>query len=159
MHLNYTLQHFSELTTAQLYDIMRLRQEIFIVEQNCPYLDADGKDLKAVHLMGRDNDGILISYARLLDEGISYPGYSSIGRVINAQRNRGIGAGKELMSLAVYHIGHLYPQWPVKIGAQSYLKRFYEGFGFIDTGLHYLEDGIPHMEMIRDVMQDQDGHK
>lgn len=148
MRLEYTLINFSDLSKEDLYDIMRLRQEVFVVEQNCPYLDADGKDKNAWHLMGKSADGALMTYARLLDEGVSYTGYASIGRVINAQKIRGTGAGKELMRVAIENMGRLYPQWPVKIGAQSYLKRFYEHFGFHDIGVHYLEDGIPHMEMI-----------
>ncbi len=127
---------------------MQLRQEVFVVEQDCPYLDADGKDLKAHHLLGRNDVGKIICYARLLDAGVSYPGFCSIGRVINARDVRRQGLGKELMTQAMKHIQALYPQRPVKISAQSYLKSFYEGFGFVDTGHHYMEDGIPHMEMV-----------
>ena len=148
MVITYTLKYFTDLTLDELYEIMQLRQEVFVVEQECPYLDADGKDKKAYHLLGRDEKGSLRTYARLLDEGISYPGFSSIGRVINAKEIRGLGTGRELIRKAIETILQLYPQWPVKIGAQSYLQKFYENAGFVGNGVHYLEDGIPHMEMV-----------
>lgn len=150
MELSFSLKHFQELSLSELYEIMTLRQDVFVVEQNCPYLDTDGKDLQAYHLMGRNGEGKLVCYARLLDEGVSYKGFCSIGRVINAREVRRQGVGKELMTRAIRHITELYPLWPVKIGAQSYLKTFYESFGFMDMGVPYLEDGIPHMEMILD---------
>jgi ElaA protein len=148
MDITYTLKYFTELTLDELYALMQLRQEVFVVEQECPYLDADGKDKKAYHLLGRDENGTLRTYARLLDEGTSYPGFASIGRVINAKEIRGLGTGRELIRKSIETIHQLYPEWPVKIGAQTYLQKFYEDAGFVDIGVHYLEDGIPHMQMI-----------
>jgi ElaA protein len=146
MTITYT--PFKQLTVHQLYDIMALRQEVFIVEQNCPYLDADGKDQDSWHLMIHDDAGKLIAYTRLLPRGLAYPEYASIGRVVSSPAARGTGIGKHLMQLSIEQCRILFPNDPIKIGAQSYLLRFYEGFGFYSTGENYLEDGIPHTKMI-----------
>jgi ElaA protein len=148
MELTYTCTHFNDLSLAELYAIMKLRQEVFVVEQNCPYLDADGKDLDAYHIQGKDNTGNVHCYTRLLAPGVSYQSYSSIGRVINSQQVRGQGQGKKLMKYSIDTIKRLYPNDKVKIGAQAYLKKFYEDLGFEDLGTPYLEDGIPHIKMI-----------
>ncbi len=146
--LNFSCLPFHQLSPFELYEIMALRQEVFIVEQNCPYLDADGKDLASWHLTGRDTSGKLICYTRLLPEGVAYDDYVSIGRVVSAPSARGTGAGKILMQRSIEMCAHLFGNRPVKIGAQSYLVKFYEGFGFRSTGEEYLEDGIPHTKMI-----------
>lgn len=146
--VDYTCKPYTELTLDELYEILRARQEVFIVEQNCPYQDADGKDKYAHHLMGRSDDGALHCYTRLLPPGVSYEGYCSIGRVISSLRVRGQGQGKKLMEESISRISKLYPGVSVKIGAQAYLKRFYESFGFVDMGEPYLEDGIPHLIMV-----------
>jgi ElaA protein len=146
--IQYTMKHFDELSLTELYEIMRLRQEIFVVEQNCPYVDADRVDLKAHHYMGKDKEGILHTYTRLIAPGDVYDGYSSIGRVVNSAAIRGHGAGKTLMSNSIQIIKTLYPDHPIKIGAQCYLQRFYESIGFVDIDQRYIEDGIPHMKMV-----------
>ena len=146
--LRFSCLPFDALTTRELYEIMALRQEVFVVEQNCPYLDADGKDLQSWHLMGRNAEGVLLAYTRLLPEGVSYPGYTSIGRVVSSPVARGTGAGKEIMQRSIAMCRHLFGPIPIKIGAQSYLLRFYESLGFISTGEEYLEDGIPHTKMV-----------
>lgn len=146
--LFYSCHPFAQLTPVELYEIMALRQEVFIVEQNCPYLDADGRDLQAWHLCGRDAGGKLMAYARLLPAGVSYEHYPSIGRVVSAPAIRGSGAGRELLLHSIGMCRHLFGPAPVKIGAQTYLLRFYESFGFRSTGEEYLEDGIPHTGMI-----------
>jgi ElaA protein len=146
--LHFTCQTFADLPLLELYEIMALRQEVFIVEQNCPYLDADGKDPFAWHLQGRDGEGRLACYARLLPAGVSYPDYPSIGRVVSAPPARGTGAGRELMRQSIAACRSLFGPVPIKIGAQTYLLRFYESFGFRSTGEEYLEDGIPHTKMI-----------
>lgn len=146
--INYTCTSFEMLTVKELYDIMRLRQEVFVVEQNCPYLDADGKDLYGFHVMGKDDDGKLRCCTRLLPQGVSYDGFVSIGRVANSLDVRGTGEGKRLMNYSIDKIRVLYPGIPIKIGAQSYLKSFYESLGFVDIGIPYLEDGIPHIVMV-----------
>jgi len=146
--LSYSCLPFSSLTLQELYAIMAVRQEVFIVEQNCPYLDADGLDLKAWHLLGRDAAGALLAYTRLIPTGLVYPGYCSIGRVLSAANARGSGAGRAVMQRSIDLCRHLFGEAPIKIGAQSYLLRFYESFGFISTGEDYLEDGIPHTKMV-----------
>lgn len=148
--LTYDCKFFEELTLKELYALMQLRQEVFVVEQNCPYLDADGKDKYGYHVMAWDEDGVLHCCTRLLPEGISYDGYTSIGRVVNSIAVRGTGHGKILMEYSIEKIKDLYPNFPIKIGAQSYLKHFYESLGFVDIGIDYLEDGIPHMIMVLD---------
>jgi ElaA protein len=149
MNIQFKCVPFQELSTSELYEIMALRQEVFIVEQNCPYLDADGKDRYAWHLLCRQEDGKLIAYTRLLPKGISYPDYPSIGRVVNSPEVRGQGVGIVLMEKSIALCRHLFGNEPIKIGAQRYLKTFYEERGFVSTGEEYLEDGIPHLKMIR----------
>lgn len=140
-------QFFDDLTAHELYAIMRLRSEVFVLEQQCLYQDADNKDLSAYHLMIRDGD-TLIAYARLLPPGISYE-YMSIGRVISKQDYRRKGAGRLLMKEAIKACHELFGVGPIRIGAQLYLKKFYESFGFVQTGEVYLEDDIEHIEMTR----------
>jgi ElaA protein len=139
---------FDSLTVRELYDIMALRQEVFVVEQNCPYLDADGKDLKGWHLMLFNNEERLSAYTRLLPKGVSYDDYASIGRVVSSTHARGTGVGKAVMQESIKQMEQLFPNQLVKIGAQSYLLKFYESLGFESTGEEYLEDDIPHTSMI-----------
>ena len=150
--LRYECKPFADLTPAELYAAMALRQEVFIVEQNCAYLDADGKDLQSWHLLGRDEAGQLLAYVRILPIGISYPEYPSIGRVVTSPAARGKGYGKELMEVAIETLYRLFGPSPIKIGAQTYLLKFYESLGFRSTGEEYLEDGIPHTKMVREVL-------
>ncbi len=148
--LSFLCLPFDELAPHVLYEILALRQEVFVVEQNCPYQDCDGKDLLSWHLMGRDASGKLICYTRLLPKGVSYENHVSIGRVVSAPEARGTGAGKILIKKSIQMCRQLFGQQPIKIGAQTYLLKFYEGFGFKSTGEEYLEDGIPHTKMILD---------
>jgi ElaA protein len=148
MTIHWELKKFEALTTSELYALLQLRAEVFVVEQNCPYLDLDGKDPKSEHLMGYDAAKKLIAYARILPPHISYPEVS-IGRVVSSSSARGTGAGKQLMQQALKEIQAQYGNVPVRIGAQLYLKTFYEGFGFIQTGTEYLEDDILHIEMTK----------
>ena len=143
----WKLKSFDELTTVELYYILRLRNEVFIVEQNCPYQDLDNKDLKAWHLMGM-KENRLLAYSRLLAPGISYS-ESSIGRVVSSPMERKTGIGKKLMEESIQQIGNLFQTDIIRIGAQLYLKKFYESFGFIQDGETYLEDNIPHIIMLR----------
>lgn len=136
---------FAELTPFELYAIIRLRNEVFIVEQNCVFQDADNKDLFSHHLMLWD-DEILVAYARLLPKGLVYE-QMSIGRVISSPAYRRTGAGKILMVRAIAACKALFGDGPIKIGAQLYLKKFYESFGFVQTSDIYLEDNIEHIEM------------
>lgn len=145
--IHWLLKDYSALTTTELYAAMRLRQEIFVVEQHCPYLDADGKDAYSHHLFGYDGD-ILVAYCRIVQPGISYAEVS-IGRVVVKSNFRKFGYGHLLMQRALEAIALLYGTVPVRIGAQSYLLRFYEAHGFVQLGDEYLEDGIPHRIMLR----------
>ena len=145
--IEWQLKSFSELSTTELYSILCLRSEIFIVEQNCPYLDTDGKDFHAHHLMGYVGNE-LTAYSRLVFAGISYKEVS-IGRVVTAAKHRRKEFGKLLMQQSIIEIEKLYGKIPIRIGAQAYLKNFYEGFGFVDLNEPYMEDGIPHMIMLR----------
>ena len=146
--INWEIKSFEGLTNKELYNILHLRAEVFIVEQNCPYQDMDGKDLYALHLMGLDENYKLIAYSRLLPAGVSFK-EASIGRVITSPAARGTGAGMELMKTALQIIEDKHGKIPVRIGAQLYLKKFYERFGFAQVSEMYLEDGIEHVEMLR----------
>jgi len=144
---NVTCKAFDDLTPHELYEIMRLRNEVFVLEQLCVYQDADNKDQRSHHLMIKDN-GKLIAYARLLPPGVSYP-EMSIGRVISSPEYRRKGAGRLLMQKAIEGCHELFGEGPIRIGAQLYLKKFYESFGFVQAGDMYLEDNIEHIEMER----------
>jgi ElaA protein len=146
MELNWTLKKFEELTPTELYAIMQLRNEVFVVEQNCVYQDADNKDLKSHHFMGWDGQ-TLVAYTRLLPPGISYIA-ASIGRVVSSPQYRGKGAGRQLMQRSIAHTYDLFNCTTIKIGAQLYLKKFYESLGFTQCSDEYLEDNIPHIEML-----------
>ena len=147
--LHFECLHFSKLNTRQLYALLALRQEVFIVEQTCYYQDADGKDLDAWHLMGTDEAGNLAAYARILPKGLAYEEYPAIGRIITSAKVRRTGAGRALVARAIEECERLCGPGPIKIGAQSYLEQFYHSFGFEVVGAPYLEDGIPHLHMIR----------
>lgn len=139
---------FNDLSLQELYDIMVLRQAVFVVEQNCPYLDADGKDQKAAHVLAYDDDGDLVAYSRLLPVGISYVDAISIGRVVSSDKVRGQGIGQELMRFSIQEIYRLFGHKKLTISAQCYLIKFYESFGFQAVGETYLEDDIPHIKMV-----------
>ena len=149
MPLHWILKKFEELTPYQLYAILQLRSEVFVVEQACVYQDVDNKDQDAYHLMGFA-DNKLVAYTRLLPAGVSYKEVS-IGRVVTSPSVRGTGAGRELMKQSIYNCYNLFGQVPIKIGAQLYLKKFYESFGFRQISEVYLEDGIEHIYMLKDV--------
>jgi ElaA protein len=143
---NWACKKFQELSVDELYAILRLRSEVFVVEQNCVFLDMDNKDRHCHHLMGW-RDGLLAGYSRLVPSGISYV-ESSIGRIVTSPAARRLGVGRELLSKSIDTLYTLYGKQPVRIGAQCYLKTFYESFGFVQNGEIYLEDGIKHIEML-----------
>lgn len=143
---NWTYQHFNELSTAELYQLLELRSKVFVVEQNCIYQDLDYKDQQSWHLMGWLNNH-LVAYVRIIPPGISYA-EASIGRVITHPDFRRTGLGKELMQLAIKKTCEQFDVTSIRIGAQCYLIRFYEALGFTIFSKEYLEDGIPHVEMI-----------
>ena len=143
--INWTIKKFDELTPSELYAILRLRSEVFVVEQNCVYLDLDDKDEHCHHLMGW-KDKMLVAYTRLVPPGISYE-YPSIGRVVTSPSARQSGFGRLLMERSIEETMRLFGTSPIRIGAQLYLQRFYTSLGFITSSEIYLEDGIEHIEM------------
>jgi ElaA protein len=143
----YSVKSFDELEKIELYQILQLRSEVFVLEQNCRFQDIDNKDLKSYHLMCFA-DGVLAGYARLLPAGLSYSEIS-IGRVVTSPSFRGLGLGKELMEKSIEACQDLFKDSTIRIGAQAYLSKFYKSLGFIEKGDPYDEDGIPHIEMIR----------
>lgn len=148
MQISWKFKPFNALTLDELYAMMALRQEVFVIEQNCPYLDADGKDQFSHHLLGYDAAGDLIAHLRLVAPEVSYE-EMSFGRIVTATKHRGKGIGKLLMHEGIRQAELLYGAQANRISAQSYLIPFYEGFGFQTVGAEYLEDNIPHIEMLR----------
>jgi ElaA protein len=146
MQLTWSHKTFDELTTTELYAILQLRNEVFVVEQNCVYPDIDGKDKKSYHLMCWHNEN-LVAYTRLLPQGISFT-EASIGRVLTSIRYRGLGIGITLMEKSISLTKEIYHTNTIKIGAQLYLEKFYSGFGFKTVSEVYLEDDIEHVDML-----------
>jgi ElaA protein len=148
MDISWTIKKFEELTPAELYAILQLRSEVFVVEQNCVFQDMDNKDQGCYHLMGWA-DNKLVAYTRLIPPGAAYQ-LASIGRVVTSPSARATGAGRLLMQKSIDEIYSLFGQIPVKIGAQLYLKKFYSSLGFKQTSDVYLEDNIEHIEMTKE---------
>ncbi|MBE9540234.1 MAG: GNAT family N-acetyltransferase [Proteobacteria bacterium] len=136
---------FDELSTHQLYTVMRLRQEVFVVEQNCIYHDLDGLDIESGHILCWE-DGNLLAYLRCLKPGLSYP-QSSIGRIVVSPKARGRDLGRELVTRGIAYNFQEWPNSDIRIGAQRYLEAFYCGLGFVTDGEPYMEDGIEHVHM------------
>ena len=147
MAIQWKIKSFDDLTVHELYDFLRLRSEIFVVEQNCVYLDLDGKDKVALHLFG-EFEGKIVAHARLFKAGITFE-KSSIGRVNVDVNYRDRKWGHDLMREAIAGIKYHFGESQITIGAQLYLKKFYESHGFIQASEMYLEDDIPHIEMIK----------
>lgn len=145
-HIDWRCKHFEQLSVKELYAILQLRNEVFVVEQNCIFQDADDKDQSSWHLMGWDND-CLAGYTRLVPAGISYREVS-IGRVVSFPKMRKTGIGKKLMERSIEMVYTLWNKQPIRIGAQVYLQKFYESFGFQQCSDIYLEDNIEHIQMI-----------
>lgn len=146
MNIEFHLKYFDDLSPQELYSILQLRNEVFVVEQNCVFQDADDKDQKCYHLMGTKNEKLL-AYTRLVPPGWIYE-EASIGRVVTSPNARRENLGKELMKKSIDAIYDLFGKVDIKIGAQKYLKKFYESFGFKQVSDVYLEDGIEHIYMI-----------
>ena len=144
--VDWQLREFDGLGVHVLYELLALRQRVFCVEQDCVYLDCDGKDLRSLHLLGRDVEGRLVAYARLLAPGISFD-EASIGRVATHPDVRRGGLGRRLMVEAISRARTAFGGSPIRIGAQRYLQHFYESLGFTVASAPYDEDGIPHVEM------------
>lgn len=147
MTINWKIKRFDALSLTELYQVLALRSEVFVVEQNCVYQDVDGKDYKALHLIGSFNSAV-VGYARLFDAG-DYFENASIGRVVVGKEFRNKKCGHELMKNAIKAIFENFGTATISISAQLYLKKFYEQHGFAQIGERYLEDGIPHILMER----------
>ena len=137
---------FEELSSLELYKILQVRQEVFVLEQTCIYRDCDDKDQFAKHLFAMKNDKC-VAYARLIPPDYSYPGSSSIGRVLVHPEFRKLDYGKLLMEQAIQSLVEDYPDFPIRISGQQYLEKFYNELGFKTESDMYLEDDIPHLEM------------
>jgi len=144
--LTWRYNSFDELNLTELYAILRVRGFVFVVEQNCPYLDPDDKDQKSFHLCGWDNDK-LVAYTRIMPPGLAFE-EASIGRVLTSQDIRKQGAGRELMEISIEKTLHQFSVDKIRIGAQIYLQDFYASLGFKKNSDEYMEDGIPHIEML-----------
>ncbi|AFE08648.1 acetyltransferase [Corallococcus coralloides DSM 2259] len=147
--LDWQWKRFNELTLEELYRLLALRSEVFVVEQKSIYLDADGLDAACFHLLGGvPGTGQLGAYLRALPPGLKFP-EASLGRVVTAPALRGQRQGRDLVERGLHFLSERFPGAPVRIGAQAYLQRFYEGFGFVAVSDIYDEDGIPHLDMRR----------
>ncbi|KQV88841.1 GNAT family N-acetyltransferase [Pelomonas sp. Root1237] len=144
--MRWNCLRFDELSVQQLYSVLALRSEVFVVEQNCVFLDIDGLDPQTWHLLGSGDDGKLKAYARLIPPGLKAP-EALIGRVVTSPAARSGGVGRALMAEALVHCARLWPAHAITLHAQAHLERFYASFGFVSVGEQYIEDGIPHVEM------------
>jgi len=144
--INWVCKKFGELTPEELYKILRLRSEVFVLEQQCIFLDMDDKDYYCHHLSGWQGDQLL-GYSRIVPSGISYTEFS-IGRIVSSPAARGKGVGRELVQQSIRTLYHLYGRKDIRIGAQYHLREFYSSFGFVQKGDIYPEDGIDHVEML-----------
>jgi len=146
--ISWICKHFDELTPSELYGIVSLRENVFVVEQNCVYLDADGKDRVSYLVFGTNELGEVVATSRILPKGISYENYASIGRVCVAQSVRRFSVGQDLMKETLHFLQQHLGTQAIKISAQTYLLNFYKKFDFEPIGEEYLEDDIPHIAMI-----------
>jgi len=144
--MKWSCKAFKELSLDEFHDIIQLREIVFVVEQDCPYLDVDGKDKEALHVFG-EYEGNIVATTRILKPGISYDEVA-IGRVVTSPTVRGMGMGKQLMEESMKFVKLHFGKVPIRISAQTYLLKYYKSFGFIETGEEYLEDNIPHFEML-----------
>ncbi len=145
--LTFQIKHFNEINTAELYEILQLRSEVFVVEQDCVYQDIDGKDQKAIHVLGY-KDNVLVAYTRCFKPH-DYFEYASIGRVLVKESERKYKYGHILMKQSIAAIKQEFKETTIKISAQTYLKKFYNTHGFTQVSEEYMEDGLPHIAMIK----------
>jgi len=143
--MELTIRHFSELTLEEFYAVARLREAVFVVEQNCPYPELDGKDQNAYHVWLHDEDGIA-AYLRVLDRGVSFPDAASIGRVLSVRRRQGLGT--QILKIGMETAREKFGAKRIRIEAQTYARGLYESCGFRQCSAPFLEDGIEHIEMI-----------
>jgi ElaA protein len=147
MEFTHVIKPFDQLSLTELYELLRLRSEVFVVEQNCVFIDQDNKDQKCHHLLLYAN-GELAAYSRIVPAGISYPEVS-IGRVVTSPQFRGTGLGRQIMELAIKSCYEIFGPINIRIGAQYYALKFYGSLGFVQEGEIYDEDGIDHIEMVK----------
>ncbi len=141
------IKTFEELTTQELYQLLELRSAVFVVEQDCVYQDVDGKDQKAIHVLGK-KEGKIAAYTRMFKPG-DYFDNPSIGRVVVEKDQRQFGYGKVIMEASIADLKTRFPEETLELSAQTYLLKFYNSLGFKETGEEYLEDGIPHVRMVK----------
>ncbi|MCH2197131.1 GNAT family N-acetyltransferase [Kordia sp.] len=146
--LTVTIKPFNEFTIDELYDVLQLRSEVFVVEQDCMYQDIDGKDRKALHVIGKNEHEKVVAYTRLFNAG-DYFEKASFGRVVVSESARAFGYGHTIIKASIAAISKHYQTKDIKISAQTYLRKFYNSHGFSQIGEEYLEDGIPHIAMVR----------
>tara|TARA_X000000950_G_scaffold286435_1_gene395339 strand:+ start:672 stop:1121 length:450 start_codon:yes stop_codon:yes gene_type:complete len=149
--MNKVIKNFSELSTEEIYGVLKLRSEVFVVEQNCIYQDLDGKDEHAIHLFYKKENEI-IAYTRIFKKGDYYEENPSIGRVVVSKKERGKGLGKRIMRESILYIKNNYNNKSIELSAQKYLDKFYTDLDFYSEGEDYLEDGIPHQRMFYDLV-------
>jgi ElaA protein len=150
--MNSVIKKFSELSTEEIYNILKLRSEVFVVEQNCVYQDIDEKDQKAIHLFIEKNSEI-IAYTRIFKKGDYYEENPSIGRVVVSKKERGKNLGKEIMKKSINFVKENMDEKKIELSAQKYLDKFYKELQFYSEGEDYLEDGIPHQRMFYDLIR------
>lgn len=148
--VSWQAKPYADLSLDELYELLQLRSQVFVIEQDCVYLDPDGKDRhpQAVHLLGRAGDGRLAAYLRILPAGLSYP-QVSFGRVLTAADFRGQGLGGPMLEAALIEIERRWPGADIQIGAQAHLQAYYGRYGFVPSSEPYVEDGIPHIDLLR----------
>ena len=140
------IKTFEELTKQELYALLQLRSEVFVVEQECAYQDLDGKDQKALHVLGK-KEGVLVAYTRIFGAGYYFP-EASIGRVVVTREERKHRYGRKIMEVSVKAVQHYFKTRVIAVSAQAHLVKFYSSLGFEPVGKGYLEDGIPHIRMV-----------
>lgn len=150
IQIEWKIKSFKELNTDELYELLKLRVKVFVVEQNCPYPEIDGKDRhpETLHVIGKNKDGKIVAYSRILPPGLSFK-QVSIGRVVVGKNSRGQGISDAMLKKTLDQINLIWPDEDIQIGAQIYLKDFYQSHGFEPASKSYLEDGIPHIDMVR----------
>ncbi len=147
--INFQIKFFEDLTLPELYEVLALRALVFVVEQKCPYQDADGLDFQSVHILGKGAGAQLLAYARIIPPGGAYADKLALGRVVTHPEIRGKGIGRQLMTKTLEIAEQQFGKIPIQISAQQYLIQFYESLGFVINTDPYLEDNIPHIGMIR----------
>lgn len=144
--MEWSFKEYNELKLSELYELLRLRSSVFVVEQSCAYLDLDGKDDLATHLVGYQKKKIIV-YSRIFALGVIEKNYARIGRIVTRKKNRGKGIGYNLVQKSIQFCKEKFGNKIIKISAQVYLKNFYNQCGFVEKGKIYMEDGIPHCAM------------